>query len=78
MSDYRPISCRAYAQLEQAILRGTRLRAAWRSHPTRNHLAQLEPLDLQARSGEEFLIAQDEEGRRLRIRLDRIRRFEGI
>ena len=78
MTDYRPMSCDRYAELELATLRKEQLRVAWRTEQGQNRMDQLRPLDLRTRHKAEYLIAEDSQGNALEIRLDRIRRFEGL
>lgn len=78
MSDYRPISCELYAELEVCILHRLRLRVAWRGTDGKRHLETLVPKDLTTRHHEEFLRAEDGRGRCVEIRLDRITRFEPL
>lgn len=75
-TDYRPISCERYAELELAILRREHLRVAWRTASGKSRIEQLHPLDLRTRQHAEYLIAEDADGELLEIRLDHIRRFE--
>ncbi|MFN2308263.1 MAG: Rho-binding antiterminator [Gammaproteobacteria bacterium] len=72
MSDYTPIDCDQYSAFELAILRGWRLRIAWRDAAGLSQVERLLPRDLQTRRGEEFLIAETAAGERLEIRLDQI------
>ncbi|HWP95194.1 MAG TPA: transcriptional antiterminator, Rof [Gammaproteobacteria bacterium] len=72
MSDYRPIACHIYERYELAIMHRQRLRVRWRDESGMPHLATLVPENLETREGEEFLIARDPGGERLRLRLDRI------
>lgn len=78
MSDYRPIPCQIYAELEVAILHQVRLRVAWREDDGRQRLEPLRPTDLNTRNHAEYLLARDSQGRDLEIRLDRITRFEPL
>ncbi|MBA1146732.1 transcriptional antiterminator, Rof [Ectothiorhodospiraceae bacterium WFHF3C12] len=78
MTDYRPIPCETYAELEVSILHQLRLRIAWRDPGGERHLETLTPKDLNTRNHEEFLRAEDGRGRSLEIRLDRITRFEPL
>jgi len=57
-SDYRPIPCETYAELEVAIMQGARLRVCWSSEDGMALLASLVPVDLRTRHSEEFLVAQ--------------------
>ena len=76
MTDYHPISCETYAELEVAIVHGTRLRVGWHELDGSQHLESLLPVDLQTRNHEEYLIAHRPTGREaIEIRLDRIDRF---
>lgn len=78
MTDYHPIPCEIYAELEVSILHQLRLRIAWRTPEGERHLETLTPKDLNTRNHEEFLSAVDARGRTLEIRLDRITRFEPL
>lgn len=75
MTDYRPIPCHIYAELEVAIMHQVRMRVAWRTPGGHTRVEPLLPTDLQTRSHEEFLRARDSRGQELEIRLDRIARF---
>jgi len=77
-SDYHPIPCETYAELEVAILHGTRLRVCWMTETGDLCLSSLLPIDLRVYQREEFLVAQDPLQFKLHIRLDRIRRFAPI
>lgn len=76
MTDYRPIPCETYAELEVAILHQLKLRVAWREPEGERHLETLTPRDLNTRNHEEYLLVEDGRGERFEIRLDRITRFE--
>ena len=76
--DYTPIACDRYSELELHIMHRDRLRTAWRDEAGGLHQEVLQPVDLQTRSGEEFLLADDHAGERLEIRLDRIVRAEPL
>ena len=78
MTDYRPVACELYAELELAILRRRRLRLVWRDCDGTHHVATLRPMDLRTRHHEEFLISEDSEANSVEIRLDRIIRFDSI
>jgi Rho-binding antiterminator len=75
MSEYRPISCQRYAELEVAIVHQLPLRMAWHTPDGGCRVEQLLPTDLRSREHEEFLLAEDSRGDPLEIRLDRIARF---
>ncbi|MCO6441114.1 MAG: transcriptional antiterminator, Rof [Nitrococcus mobilis] len=78
MTDYRPVACKIYAELELAILRRRMLRIGWRDSDGTRRLAALWPRNLVTRSHEEYLIAKGMDGGRLEIRLDRITRFDPL
>lgn len=71
--EYTPIPCTVYSGYELAIMHRQWLRVAWQDPGDGHHVGALLPLDLQARAGAEFLIARTDDGRILRLRLDRIR-----
>jgi Rho-binding antiterminator len=74
MTDYEPVDCGVYSGYELAILRRRRLRLIWRDDQGLTRIDAVRPLDLETRSGEEFLVIEDSGGRRRHIRLDRIAR----
>jgi Rho-binding antiterminator len=76
MSEYTPIDCELYNQYELAILHHRRLRVSWRDIRDETHIAMLTPRDLQTREGAEFLIAEDQDGKSLELRLDWIQHVE--
>lgn len=76
MSDaYTPISCSLYSEYELACLRRQPLRLRWREGNV-IYERVIRPLDLETCHHEEYLLARDEHGRRLRIRLDHILKKE--
>jgi hypothetical protein len=48
------------------------LQVVWRDGTSQHHISKLTPYDLLTRDGEEFLIAGDESGKTVHIRLDYI------
>ncbi|MCW9058848.1 MAG: transcriptional antiterminator, Rof [Gammaproteobacteria bacterium] len=76
MSEYTPIDCELYNQYELAILHHRRLRVCWRDTRDETHIAMLTPRDLQTREGAEFMIAEDQDGQSLELRLDWIQHVE--
>lgn len=75
MSDndaYRPIPCAVYDGYELAIMHSQQLQVVWRDRDHQHHISKLTPYDLQTRNGAEFLIAGDETGKTVHIRLDYI------
>lgn len=77
-TDYRPIPCQMYAELEVAIMHQIRIRMAWHTVEGRTRLEQVLPVDLRTREHEEYLLAEDSHGYPLEVRLDRISRFTPI
>ena len=59
-------------EFEMAIMRRQKLRITWLDDSGCLHESLVLPVDTRAESGEEFLIAEEEGGNRLTIRLDRI------
>lgn len=78
MTDYRPIDCGLYSRYELAILRRRLLRLTWTEPDGITHIENVRPLDLKTRSSEEFLVAEDSNGRPLEIRLDHISRCADV
>lgn len=77
-TDYRPIPCQMYAELEVAIMHQIRIRMAWHTAEGKARLEQVLPVDLCTREQEEYLLAEDCRGHPLEVRLDRISRFTPI
>ncbi len=77
MTDYVPISCALYDVYEHAILHRRRLRLSWQDRDT-VHCEAVTPLDLETRTGEEFLHARTADGSVHALRLDRILRAEPL
>ena len=76
MTDYIPIPCSQYDRYEVAIMHRRRLRLTWRVDNV-VYRRIVEPIDLQTRDGEEFLI-YGKGGKTLSIRLDQIRKVETL
>jgi len=70
---YRSIPCAEYSEYELAIMHDLRLHLSWVEGNVIYHRV-VEPADLETRDGAEYLIALDDDGVPLRIRLDMIRR----
>ena len=68
---YLPVPCELHSQYELAIMQRQTLKLVWRDGQ-QTHISTVAPLDLQTRQGQEFLIAKDQQGQRLQIRLDYI------
>lgn len=71
-NDYTPIPCGLYSEYEVAILQRQRLRLQWRDANGIDHIDRVVPTDLQTRNHCEYLIAENHEGAKLQLRLDRI------
>lgn len=78
MTDYKPISCIDYSQLEEAIVLRRELRLGWHDDDGKDHVETVRPVDLQTRSGEEYLTILCRGGQTREVRLDRIVRFEAV
>jgi len=72
---YKPIPCAIYSEYELVIMHRRKLRLFWKDLQQLDHLCLVHPLDLQTENHAEYLIARDSEGRDLKIRLDRIKRY---
>jgi Rho-binding antiterminator len=66
VSDYRPIACAAHERLEFAALTRQRLLIRVEGESLR-----VLPLDIYAREGTEWMLAETASGERLTLRLDR-------
>lgn len=75
MSDYKPISCGNYDRFEVAIMHREKLHLVWQDDNVYYDRVVM-PLNLETRSGEEFLLVRTQEGEVQTIRLDRIRKME--
>ena len=78
MADYTPIDCARHSEYELAILRAERLRIYWCQLHDQPQVEILKPSDLQTRNHAEYLIAERQNGQRLEIRLDHIRKVEPV
>ena len=74
MSDYKPVSCEAHSLYEIAVMQRTPALVCWQENSEIRE-ARLIPLDVETKNREEFLIAEDSDQQKLRIRLDRILSF---
>ena len=72
MTDYLPIDCDTHSRYEEAIVLRCHLRLTWRDESGAVEHADVQPVDLEAKKGEEFLVVIDAAGDTLRLRLDRI------
>ena len=69
---YKPIACALHDEYEIAIMHRQKLTITWCDDSGVSHESRVLPLDTRVENGEEFLIAEEEGGERLTIRLDRI------
>ena len=69
---YKPIACALHDQYEIAIMRRQKLSITWLDDSGCSHDSLVLPVDTRVENGEEFLVAEEEGGKRLTIRLDRI------
>lgn len=76
MTDYIPIPCNQYDRYEVAIMHRRQLRLMWHAGNV-VYRRIVTPIDLQTRSGEEFLICR-KGGETFSIRLDQIRKVETL
>ena len=74
---YLPVSCELHSQYELAIMQGLALKLVWQDGQ-QTHISTVTPLDLQTRQGQEFLIARDQQGQLLQIRLDYIQQHSRL
>lgn len=78
-NQYTPISCELYSRLELHIMHKDSLRMQWRESDTIIHVEPVEPYDLQTiKDNGEFIFVRNAEGKDVKIRLDRIIRFEKL
>ena len=69
---YQPIACAQHDRYEIAIMRRQKLKISWQDDSGCPHESLVLPVDIKVENGEEFLLAEEEGGERLQIRLDRI------
>jgi transcriptional antiterminator Rof (Rho-off) len=70
MKGYQPVACAFHDVFEIAILRGQGLWARWETPEGEARAGRLAPLDLRVRDRAEWLLAEDETGAHLELRLD--------
>lgn len=70
-NQYQPISCALYSEYELAIMHRQLVRLVWQE-AGQTRIATVKPLDLKTRNHQEFLVAEDQQGQTLSIRLDYI------
>lgn len=75
---YQPVSCDLHSELELNIMHGKRLQIQFSKDDELLTLV-IKPMDIVSRRGEgEFLLAIDESGQALEMRLDKIRNFQAL
>jgi transcriptional antiterminator Rof (Rho-off) len=72
VTDYRPVDCDTHSRYEEAILLRRRLRLTWRTPEGAIREELVQPLDVFAREGEEFLLVRVAGEEPLQLRLDHI------
>ncbi|HEX6929308.1 MAG TPA: transcriptional antiterminator, Rof [Gammaproteobacteria bacterium] len=75
--DYVPIDCDLYERYELAIMHRETLFIRWRDAAGMIHLEPLQPVDLRARNGEEYLHTRTADGQKRVLRLDAIMDVRG-
>lgn len=68
--DYTPIDCDVYERFELAVMHRESLFIRWRDSDGVTHMEWLQPFDLRARAGEEFLHSRTPAGDERVLRLD--------
>jgi transcriptional antiterminator Rof (Rho-off) len=76
-TDYRPISCATHSEYELIIMHKQKLRLRW-AEGNVIHEEIVQPLDLQTRAHQEFLICRTQGAQTVSIRLDHIRQREVV
>ena len=69
---YKPIACALHDQYEIAIMQKKHLTINWLDDSGVSHNDKVFPKDILVRDGEEFLVANTEDNKELKIRLDKI------
>lgn len=69
--NYQPVSCAVHSEYELAIMHRQKLTLTWQEGD-QQLTATVLPLDLVTERHAEFLLAEDQSGQTLRIRLDQI------
>lgn len=74
MKPYQPVAPHVRERLEIAVLTAERLDLQWADEDSdRAYMARIEPREVVVEDGRAYLLAVDEDGAALRIRLDLIR-----
>lgn len=69
---YKPIACALHDQYEIAIMQKRHLTIKWLDDSGVSHGGKIFPADILLKDGEEFLVANTEDNKELKIRLDKI------
>jgi len=72
---YEPIPCAIHSEYELAIMQQRHMQLVWLDHKTIQHISRVKPLDLITENHAEYLLAQDHEGQKIKIRLDYIQQY---
>ncbi len=72
MEKYIPIQCEVHDLYEIACMHRSTGKVVWRDDQDAQQSALLRYLDIKISDHQEYLIAEDDQGMRLEIRLDRI------
>ena len=72
MEKYIPIQCEVHDLYEIACMHRTTAEVVWRDEQDAQQTALLRYRDIKIREGQEYLIADNDQGEQLEIRLDRI------
>lgn len=76
MSSYTPIDCQMHSSLELHIMHGDELKIEWKNDGNGTHIQLLKPLDIMTEKAlGEFLLLEDKEGNKFKIRQDKILNF---
>jgi len=77
MSDdetYTPIDCGVYSEYELAIMHQRRMRLHWQDEEGTDHVESVMPKDLKTEEKREYLLAEQQDGTTLKVRLDHIKK----
>jgi transcriptional antiterminator Rof (Rho-off) len=78
MTDYRPIACELHSQYELAIMQNRFVQVVWNAGADEVKQERLKPIDFLVSHGEEFLLLEQEDGNKTKIRLDHILKIADI
>lgn len=78
MTDYHPVACELHSQYELAIMQNSFFQVKWNTGADEVKQGRLKPVDLLVSNGEEFLLLEQEDGNKTKIRLDHILKIADI